>query len=51
VETFDKRAGFDEREDARFDGGDVTLSALLRWSRAMVIRRAIVLADGTFCRF
>src|ERR1035441_10575644 len=22
VETFDKRAGLDEREDARFDGGD-----------------------------
>lgn len=51
METFDKRASLDEREDARFDGGDGDAIGFARWSRAMVIRRAIVLADGTFRRF
>jgi hypothetical protein len=51
MEAFDKCAGLGERETPTSMAATMMLSALLSWSRAMVIRRAIVLADGTFCRF
>jgi hypothetical protein len=49
VEPVDEHTSFDKIWDACLDGGYVTLSALLKGSRAVVLNRAMVLAEGTFC--